>query len=211
MLLVGPKLVEKIQTSSHLLSIASPVFKAMFQFNFKEGKALRERNDSPVEIELPDDSAEAVWNAFSILYGADPTMKGLTPKQILGVASVADKYRMVDRFSFAVALWVRPNQATEPQATWGLMLAAYMLKYPPGLLFYSKKFIANKSLSLVQYTSKMSDWTLGLKFCLAIEEFRSRNLTHAGICLHCFDTVEMTGLGFTQKSVTCKDPTHVAR
>ncbi|RSL86898.1 hypothetical protein CEP51_002562 [Fusarium floridanum] len=59
MLIVGPK-KEKIQVSSHLLCTASPFFKAMLESDFKEGRALRERNGSPAEIELPAESPEAV-------------------------------------------------------------------------------------------------------------------------------------------------------
>ncbi|RSL91297.1 hypothetical protein CEP52_014300 [Fusarium oligoseptatum] len=58
-LLIGPK-QEKIQISSHLLCITSPVFKAMLKSDFKEGKALCDANKDPVEIELPEDSPDAV-------------------------------------------------------------------------------------------------------------------------------------------------------
>ncbi|KAI8670065.1 hypothetical protein LRP88_01495 [Fusarium phalaenopsidis] len=59
MLLVGPK-EEKIQISSHLLCITSPFFKTMLNSDFKEGKAFRERNDTPTEIKLPEDSPDTV-------------------------------------------------------------------------------------------------------------------------------------------------------
>ncbi|KAI8717265.1 BTB domain-containing protein [Fusarium sp. LHS14.1] len=59
MLVVGSKR-EMIQVSLHLLCTASPFFKAMLESDFKEGKALRERDGRPAEIELPTESPEAV-------------------------------------------------------------------------------------------------------------------------------------------------------
>ncbi|RSL69674.1 hypothetical protein CEP54_002190 [Fusarium duplospermum] len=58
-LLVGSEQI-KIQISSHLLCKTSPVFKTMLNSGFEEGRAFRERYNSPAEIKLPDDSPEAV-------------------------------------------------------------------------------------------------------------------------------------------------------
>ncbi|EEU36468.1 uncharacterized protein NECHADRAFT_81245 [Fusarium vanettenii 77-13-4] len=175
-LLVGPK-QEKIQISSHLLCLTSPVFKAM----------------------------------LNVLYGADPSMKLFTPAQIQDIAILADKYQMVDRFSFAEAFWLKPppvDKRIDFEATWRLMTAAYFLKSHRRLVQLSNVFVTHRQVSLVKFASQMSNWTLGLKLSLAIEEYRSRHMNTVGICLHCFEQVEKTGLGFVDKSPKCPDPTH---
>lgn len=106
MLIVGDKR-EKIQVSSHLLCTSSQFFRVMLESDFKEGRALRERNDRPAEIELPTDSPDTVWNAFSVLYAADPKTRYLKTQQTQDIVFMAEKYQMVDRFTFAGAHWLR--------------------------------------------------------------------------------------------------------
>lgn len=51
----------ELHVSSHVLSSASPMFKAMFDSNFLEGQAFR-KNDTNVlpTISLPDDDSETM-------------------------------------------------------------------------------------------------------------------------------------------------------
>ncbi|GIZ45838.1 hypothetical protein CKM354_000898800 [Cercospora kikuchii] len=57
--LCGTDLGHKFRVSSHVLSTASPVFKAMFGPHFREGHQLRNSTE-PLEILLPEDDTRGV-------------------------------------------------------------------------------------------------------------------------------------------------------
>lgn len=137
----------------------------MLDSDFKEGRAFRERNGRPAEIELPTESPDTVWNAFSTLYGADPKMKYLKISQIQDVVILADKYQMTDRFTFAGVYWLRQGQSPSSESTWRLMTAAYLLKMPRYFFHFSGLLVAKKDLSLTKFAFQTHDRMLGLKLC----------------------------------------------
>ena len=87
--------VEDVEFHVHrsILSIQSPVFKAMFEGNFKD--ATQEK------IELKEDSYEAMYDFLRLLYPSnmldvDKGKVSISDKNILKVLEVADKYTAVN-------------------------------------------------------------------------------------------------------------------
>ncbi|RSL86897.1 hypothetical protein CEP51_002561 [Fusarium floridanum] len=92
-------------------------------------------------------------------------MRFLKVHQIQDVAVLVDKYQMADRFTFAGGYWLRQGQTLTTGSIWGLMTAAYLLKLPRTLYYYSNLLVAKKEVTLTKYAFQMPDRMLGLKFC----------------------------------------------
>ncbi|KAF5022495.1 hypothetical protein F66182_5467 [Fusarium sp. NRRL 66182] len=160
----------RVQVSSHLLCTTSSVFDAMLNSEFSEGERLRESRGEPIEIELPQDSGRTVVHAFKTLYGADPAMRHLTPKDIQDLAFMADKYDMAPHFALVAPSWMY-SLPDDNQACWRLMTAAYWLNL--GDFFYktSAALITSMHRSrLFVYADNTQDKMLGLRLGMAIYE-----------------------------------------
>lgn len=125
--------------SSKVLSLASPVFRAMFGPYFKEGQALREekyvlsrpepipapltigcRNPAkPLQLPLPDDDLSGVTILCNYLHHRHLSLpKSPSLDLVVGVARVADKYDCTAILRPVVAAWMRPylfKASAEPQ------------------------------------------------------------------------------------------------
>ncbi|KAI7474409.1 hypothetical protein KC351_g10639 [Hortaea werneckii] len=88
-----------IRASSPVLSLVSPVFKAMLGPRFKEGNMPRS-SDQPIEISLPKDDGIAMKHLCLLLHGrtGDSYSHGdrTFPTQIRALAILADKYDCVE-------------------------------------------------------------------------------------------------------------------
>ncbi|KAJ3464596.1 hypothetical protein MRS44_009382 [Fusarium solani] len=165
-LVVGPKKI-KIQLSSHLLSNTSPVFAAMLSPNFKEGALLRE-SQGPVEIALPEDNADALWNVYSLLYGAHPCVHILKPDEIYNIALMAHKYDMVERLALARDVWFEKADAlfcSSISDDFRMLVAAYWLGSEYGFAVMSRSLVKQKNEPLCKYGMGIPDQVLGLKLC----------------------------------------------
>lgn len=106
--------------SSKVLSLASPVFKAMFFGNFKEGLELARNkaigSSEPYPVELPDDYANAALVVCSILYSKTkqiPERLHLCYMEELGI--FVDKYQCGHVLKHAAQIWMN---GTEMLAGW---------------------------------------------------------------------------------------------
>lgn len=104
---------------SHVLYIASPVFKAMFG----PGSSFRERKELesgiggatalPV-IELHDDDAEALRTVFNILHNKHSRVpRSVTYHQFLEIAILADKYELREPIQIWAEIWSEPYLMAE--------------------------------------------------------------------------------------------------
>ncbi|RSL69675.1 hypothetical protein CEP54_002191 [Fusarium duplospermum] len=190
-LVVGPR-KSKIQLSSHLLRTTSPVFNAMLGPNFKEGTLLRE-SQGPVEIALPDDNAQALYNVYSTLYGGHPDVNNLSVDEIYDISILAQKYDLVDRLMFGCEAWFRTiNKDTygSIEEDWKMLLAAYWLRSGLGFRNASRMLIQAEHEPLYKHGMETSDQVLGLRLCLAVQEVRMAGYTALGLCLSCFEDPE---------------------
>ncbi len=91
--------------SSHVLSLASPVFGAMFSGNFAEGNDLSAA--APKRIALPDDDAESM-TVFCKLIHMQTANLNREPSfdELADIAILCDKYRCTESIRSWLQLWI---------------------------------------------------------------------------------------------------------
>ncbi|KAK3652909.1 hypothetical protein LTR56_004857 [Elasticomyces elasticus] len=82
---------KRIKVSAALLSMASPVFKAMLGPHFLEGQVQRSP-ENPQNIHLPEDDPEAMVTLSKLVHFDTPHQSALGPGSLRKVAVLADKY-----------------------------------------------------------------------------------------------------------------------
>lgn len=81
--------------SSKILSVASPVFAAMFSPHFREGCSLA-TSSAPITIDLLEDAPAALENICNVLhFKHDLVTEEMYFHELLEIAIVADKYDLV--------------------------------------------------------------------------------------------------------------------
>lgn len=116
--------------SSYILSLASPVFKAMLSGGFKEGLAIQNtRPGDTAEINLPEDNADA-FRIFADLshhrYDSIPDQPDLDTLEALAV--VVDKYECIPLVKHQATAWLNhglSNRSSEE--LWRLLDFAFAL------------------------------------------------------------------------------------
>ena len=93
---------QKMRVSSVILSMASPVFKALLGPHFREGQEPRS-SSSPVEVPLSDDESESMRDILDILHFRSGRMTALymdsetrSAGYLLRFAVTADKYDLAE-------------------------------------------------------------------------------------------------------------------
>jgi hypothetical protein len=130
-----------IRVTSDFLCEISDVFNAMLKGNFAEGIRLRNQSEpKPIHIHLPEDSGKAMAHALKTLYGADPSIIGLSPSNIQAVALIADKYIMTARFAIVGTAWMTHIPAM-PKDRWKMTVAAYWLRLQQPFRVMSQAFL----------------------------------------------------------------------
>ena len=82
----------ELRVSSRALSLASPVFKALFKPGFAEGNTL-EATRGIGRVELPDDDTDAMTTICSVIHYIPKTLPHTMPLEALeNLAIVTDKY-----------------------------------------------------------------------------------------------------------------------
>ncbi|KAL2222526.1 hypothetical protein M432DRAFT_6682 [Thermoascus aurantiacus ATCC 26904] len=91
----GEEVIVRLRVSSKILSIASPVFQAMFSPHFREGSELRSRQDpsSTVEVPLPEDEFLGMWYLCHVLHHRDPWQD-----REVGYAAIESMARMSHKY-----------------------------------------------------------------------------------------------------------------
>ena len=79
----------EFQVSSKVLSLASPVFKALFSPNFAEGQPT---SSKAIHIQLHDDDAESLRFMCAILHHKCASANGIGLERLEKLAVVTDKY-----------------------------------------------------------------------------------------------------------------------
>ncbi|RMY74134.1 hypothetical protein D0863_03429 [Hortaea werneckii] len=145
-----------LRVSSTVLSLVSPVFKAMLGPHFREGNQPRS-SDQPIEISLPEDDGIAMKHLCLLLHGrtGDSYSHGnrTFPTQLHALAVLADKYDCVEAISLPAEamlsrFWIhRTTTPLSMEQTACLATAAASLRL--GSLFHA----FTKSLVLDYYES----------------------------------------------------------
>ena len=95
-----------LRVSSKVLSIASPVLKALFSPKYAEGAALCGSQDV-LEILLPDDDPEAMTLMCHVLHHGNHTPEKLSVELLEKTATLCDKYDVVRAFTAWSDFWLR--------------------------------------------------------------------------------------------------------
>ena len=101
-----------VVSAKHMM-LASPVFEAMLNGNFKEGRTLQ--SDSRVEVPLPDDDADTFRILLSIIHGRNRSVpRKIDLDRLVQVAVLADKYQMVEAVEAYSGAWIANLKSTIP-------------------------------------------------------------------------------------------------
>ncbi|KAH4420349.1 hypothetical protein HBI70_043150 [Parastagonospora nodorum] len=122
-LMTNGKRVGSLLVSSHVLSLASPVFEAMFNGNFAEGQVLSAA--LPKSVALPDDDPDAVTLFCKITH-----MKVANATDTISISRLADLAILCDKY-----------QCTEAVSSWARVEIAQKLSYPDAPAFEKLLFI----------------------------------------------------------------------
>ncbi|KAF9880238.1 hypothetical protein CkaCkLH20_02192 [Colletotrichum karsti] len=101
---------DELRVSSKVLQLNSPVFKAMLSGKFKEATELAEKkgtaDDSPYDLDLPDDDVEAMSTLCRILHNVY-VPESPRPVALERLAFVCDKYECVGALKYCAIVWIR--------------------------------------------------------------------------------------------------------
>lgn len=140
-LVVGPR-EARLRVTSQCLSSASKVFSAMFNSQWSEGQNLSEK--APKDIFLEEDDAMAMRRiCFVIHHRNDLVERVVSPREVLDMAILADKYDLGIALTYAMAQWLRPKAMSNHFETAYIMAAAYLLQ--------NEEVFTARSLSLLLY------------------------------------------------------------
>jgi hypothetical protein len=103
-LVVGPEQNNRLRVSSLFLSVASPVFKAMFAPNkFLEGRNLDTSN--PKEISLPDDDPEAIEVLCRFIHHRLESLP-INTRKLVKFTKLVDKYQCALTMRSVATGWI---------------------------------------------------------------------------------------------------------
>lgn len=104
--------VTSIKVSSSVLSIATPVFRALFSGQFKEAKDLQDSKKAGeiLRLELPDDDPAGMLLLCRMLHckGRSEDFSKATPWQLMEASIVCDKYDCGEAVQSMIPPVVRP-------------------------------------------------------------------------------------------------------
>lgn len=118
--------------ASKVLSLASPVFEAMFKPHFKEGIQKRVRLKKPLTIPLPEDDAEAFLLFCNVIhYRSHQIHEEPSPLCLGNLALICDKYQCASPMVAYGALWLkRYLRDVSQDDLCRLLFLAYVLDLP---------------------------------------------------------------------------------
>lgn len=103
--------------SSRHMMLASPVFRAMLDGNFKEGCDLT--SNGKVQVPLPDDDPAAFAIVLDIIHGHNRRVPREVDLELLTEISIlVDKYRMVEAVEFFAESWIEGLKPGLPKKYW---------------------------------------------------------------------------------------------
>lgn len=133
--------VISLLVSSKVMSLASPVFAAMFSPRFREGQRSASGTLDPVP--LPDDDADALTVLCQILhfnYSALPTRAEL--ELLKNLALLCDKYDCVTPLRFVSEQWLLTWEATaQKEDLETLLFISYMFDRPERFAAFSSRIV----------------------------------------------------------------------
>jgi hypothetical protein len=145
--------------SSKAVSLASPVFRAMFTSKFKEGVALRapSSSDGRANIELPSDNADAFRVfAYYAHHNVEALPSTISPDILLALAIFLDKYACAALLMHTCEAWSEQClKGASEKGLWQLLQAAYVLGWESRFVQVSRSLIQKRK-------GQFHDWTFAI-------------------------------------------------
>ena len=127
----------KFLVSSKIMSLASPVFAALFSQNFSEGGQLIEGNRP--EITFRDDDPAVMRQILGILHYKDPGDE-INAKMLANIAIHCDKYTCTRPLRPWIKIWFTSIGTAKSADDYGLLLlAAHFFRMPDSFALVSSK------------------------------------------------------------------------
>lgn len=132
----------RVRCSSKHLSLASPVFKAMFSSNFKESAVLQ--STGTLNVPLPDDDATPLLILLNIIHGQTKEIpQEMDLYMLTRIAIMVDKYRLQGlAVKIMSRIWIdhlyenKPLIWTENSRYW--MFISWVFKHPIAFKFVTR-------------------------------------------------------------------------
>lgn len=106
LLLLGPSKNVFLRVSSKALSLASPVFAALFSPRFSEGQPLSSSTEVR-RVPLPEDDPEAMTQICYAIHFYATVPRTISMSLLEGIASLCDKYDLAVALAAWSELWLR--------------------------------------------------------------------------------------------------------
>jgi hypothetical protein len=164
---------------SLFLKNASKVFAVMLGPNFSEGEKISQITmGSAVELDFPEDDAEALSIIFRVIHGRNESIhQTLTSEQVLSVAITADKYDCIVPLAFAIEHWFNPRNLAglaTPKQKWEMMTAAYWVCKDRSFTDLSLALMLNYSGSFLELARTSRETELALLIAVMLEQRRAK-------------------------------------
>lgn len=134
--------------SSHSVSQASPIFKALCATEKRTATAESRDNAHETVINLRDDDGDAMYILINILHLRNDKLPArLSPGSLSKLAALAHKYQCVIAAGRATVQWFDHLYASiAPSNTWEIVEAAYLLDEPIFFARFSSRWVLQQSL-----------------------------------------------------------------
>ncbi|KAH6673377.1 hypothetical protein B0J14DRAFT_562842 [Halenospora varia] len=138
------KLTARLRVSSKVLSLASPVFAAMFSPRFKEGSSLN--SGCPYELPLPEDEPEAMTLLCNCLhFRTDHIPRSVEFSLLKALAILCDKYNVANAISAWNILWLQKWETSKCEDGFeGLLTVIYALDCAEAFAKISRRAIQDQ-------------------------------------------------------------------
>ncbi|KAI5356901.1 putative BTB/POZ domain-containing protein [Septoria linicola] len=138
----------RIRVSSVVLSLGSPVFKAMLGPHFKEGQILK--TGSQLDLPLPDDDPEIMLLICEVMHMKRVTMNQPNPERLLRLAVVVDKYDCRVALAYFICTWFQqlPAFGSDFERV-NVFFAAFYFKLPEEFARLGRQIVLENSGAIV--------------------------------------------------------------
>ncbi|KAM3421011.1 hypothetical protein BST61_g1435 [Cercospora zeina] len=136
-----------IIVSSVVLSLGSPVFKAMLGAHFKEGTTLA--TGAQLELPLPEDSPRAMLAICEVMHMKSVTRAAPSVDQLVKIVMLVDKYDCRGALNYAMREWIRCTEEIAPgdMDRLHLFVIAYLMELRQDFSKFGYHLVGKSSLS----------------------------------------------------------------
>lgn len=146
---------KRVRVNSAVMKNASPVFAVMLGPNFKEGHALSTGDCASVDIPLPEDDPVAFGWICRVLHSqADTNLWSPTPREIIQVLDIAEKYDLVKGIHISVQVWIDRQEDIDANDLWLLSLACCRAHHAEAFKSTTRRLILNYEGSYVKLAAE---------------------------------------------------------